>query len=386
MIRPSLSLIPSAYKTSKIYSAIPSNGDGDFEFLRSTIGSRVNEDGFIENVGINTPRLDFSNKCPYLLLEPQRTNLFLNSEPISVEQADLGIQYTNSFFYALGNVNSVYFGDNSVVRFRYGANAIIGNTYIFSCFVRMDDGGVPNPNGNVFLGDFSITIGNAVVTNDNDYKVEYLGNEVYRVSAKRIANETSNNNGIVKWSTQSNRGFTCTGFQLEQGESITSYIKTNGASVTRGSDICRNAGNSDIFKSNEGVLFLEASALLDTTTDKVISLSDGTSSNSVQIRFLAAVNELIVYVLSGLAFSFATSLVLQDASKFNKIAIKWKENDFALWVNGVEVFTDNSGEVPVGLNVLSFNIQGAVPFQGVVKSLRYYNKALTDLQIEELTR
>lgn len=386
MIRPSLALIPSAYNTSKIYSAIPSNGDGDFEFLRSTVGSRINKDGFIESIGINTPRLDFSNKCPYLLLEPQRTNLFLNSEPISAETVDLDIQYINSFFYALGNVNSVYFGDNSTIRLRYGGSSVIGNTYVLSCFIRMDDGGVPNPRASEFLGDFSISIGNATVMNDNDYKVEYLGNEIYRVSAKAIAVQTSNNNGILKRTTQSNRGFTCTGFQLEQGESITSYIKTSGVSVVRGADICRNAGNSDIFKSNEGVLFLEASTLLDTTTEKVVSLSDGTSSNSVQFRFSATLNELTIFVLSDGGFSFATSLMLQDASRFNKLAIKWKENDFAVWVNGVEIATSGLGESPKGLDVLSFNIAGVVPFQGVVKSLRYYDKALTDLQIEELTR
>ena len=33
----------------------------------------------------------------------------------------------------------------------------------------------------------------------------------------------------------------------------------------------------------------------------------------------------------------------------NKV-IKYKENDFALWINGVEVATDTSGSVPIGLN------------------------------------
>ena len=48
---PTLALIPSAYKTSKVYSVLPSNGDGDFTFSRATTATRVNKDGFIETVG-----------------------------------------------------------------------------------------------------------------------------------------------------------------------------------------------------------------------------------------------------------------------------------------------------------------------------------------------
>ena len=31
----SLALIPAAYKTSKVYSALPTDGDGDFTFSRT---------------------------------------------------------------------------------------------------------------------------------------------------------------------------------------------------------------------------------------------------------------------------------------------------------------------------------------------------------------
>ena len=44
----SLVLIPSGTKTSKVYSQIPTNGDGDFTFSRSTAATRVNASGNIE--------------------------------------------------------------------------------------------------------------------------------------------------------------------------------------------------------------------------------------------------------------------------------------------------------------------------------------------------
>ena len=34
---------------------------------------------------------------------------------------------------------------------------------------------------------------------------------------------------------------------------------------------------------------------------------------------------------------------LSNSEQFNKIAFKYKANDFALWINGVEVDTDTSG-------------------------------------------
>lgn len=79
----SLLTIPTAYKTSKLYSVKPTDGSGDFTFARSTTGTRVNESGLIESVGVNVPRIDYSSGTPSLLLEPQRTNLVPHSEYIA---------------------------------------------------------------------------------------------------------------------------------------------------------------------------------------------------------------------------------------------------------------------------------------------------------------
>ena len=72
----SLLLIPSGYKSGKVYSVFPTDGDGDFTFSRGSDGTRVGAGGLVETISSNVPRLDYSNgDCPSLLLEPQRTNL-----------------------------------------------------------------------------------------------------------------------------------------------------------------------------------------------------------------------------------------------------------------------------------------------------------------------
>ena len=70
---------------------------------------------------------------------------------------------------------------------------------------------------------------------------------------------------------------------------------------------------------------------------------------------------------------------------YNKIAVKWKLNDFALWVNGVEVLTDSSGAAPIGLNRLGFDNASTAIFLGKVKQLQVYDTALTDEQLLQLT-
>ena len=69
-----------------------------------------------------------------------------------------------------------------------------------------------------------------------------------------------------------------------------------------------------------------------------------------------------------------------------KVAVKYKENDFALWVNGVERATDTSGSAPIGLNTLSFTRGGDVHlFEGKVKCVAVFKEALTDAQLTALT-
>ena len=55
----SLVLVPSGYKAGKVYSQVPTNGDGDLTFTRASDATRVNSDGEIEVVGSGVPRLDY---------------------------------------------------------------------------------------------------------------------------------------------------------------------------------------------------------------------------------------------------------------------------------------------------------------------------------------
>ena len=88
MSKPKLALIPSGYKGSTnptVYSILPNDASGDFDYERNGNATRVRKDGLIEELTVDdTPRLDWLNSdCPSLKLEPQRTNLITYSEDFS---------------------------------------------------------------------------------------------------------------------------------------------------------------------------------------------------------------------------------------------------------------------------------------------------------------
>ena len=98
---PTIAMIPSGYKANKIYSVLPTNGDADLDFTRASEATRVNQNGLIETVGVNLPRYNFDvgETCPSLLIEPQSTNLYLNSETLSTQNVTtLASTYTVSFY------------------------------------------------------------------------------------------------------------------------------------------------------------------------------------------------------------------------------------------------------------------------------------------------
>ena len=102
----SLVVTPNGTKESKLYAIKPTDGSGDLVVTRETTATRVNSAGLIENVAVNVPRLDYSNgTCPSILVEPQRTNLLLNSETLATQSITVTAQSYTLSFYGSGTVS-----------------------------------------------------------------------------------------------------------------------------------------------------------------------------------------------------------------------------------------------------------------------------------------
>lgn len=96
----SLVLIPSGYKEDVLYSQVPNTSAGDFTFTRASTGTRVNADGYVEEVpwNISTYSEDFTN-ASYVknncTVTANQTNSPINTT--TADQIDFGSG--SGFFY-----------------------------------------------------------------------------------------------------------------------------------------------------------------------------------------------------------------------------------------------------------------------------------------------
>jgi hypothetical protein len=179
------------------------------------------------------------------------------------------------------------------------------------------------------------------------------------------------------------------GFQVEQGSYATSYIPTSGGTVTRVAEVCKGAGNEQVFNDSEGVIYVETQPFTDGDyTSLYISLSDNTTgSNFITIQHRNN-GQLRVY-----AGNFTTIIYLQniDMSQNLKIALQYKNvTDFKLYVNGTlyPIYSTPTNSAFVGLSTLDFKLRGSSSgyWAGQVRDTKYFDKALTDAQLQALTQ
>lgn len=352
--------------------------------VNSTIVDRFT---FFDNISLkqndrdNVPRIDYTGGgCPHILAEPQRENIVPYSEPTTDEGAAANITY-ESFSWNIGFENCVAFGDNSVIRYRYGGSVTNGTEYTLSAYVLMDDNSEPVITNNSGSGDFSLNIGNTVGIGTNNANVS-MGNNIWRVSKTAVVAQTTTNNGIIKYTTQSSTGFKVVGWQLEAGSYPTSYIPTSGSTVTRNQDLFSRGGISSLI-GTAGVLFVEMAALSNDLTNRSISLNDGTSSNRLLLYFSSASNQIAV-VSTG--FTGSINYAVSDETSFNKFAVRYKDNDVTLWVDGASRGTPITSATIPTFTALKFDSgAGASPFYGKVKQLQVYPTALSDSELTSLT-
>jgi len=100
----SLVITPNGVNTSKLYTIKPNDGTGDLTVLRNTSATRIDENGNIVDVSANVARIDYSNRSPAILVEPQRTNLVFPSDIATTQvRAVTAVAHTLSF-YGTGSV------------------------------------------------------------------------------------------------------------------------------------------------------------------------------------------------------------------------------------------------------------------------------------------
>ena len=423
MAKPKLALIPAA-QGSKFYSVLPSSGVGDFTFSRSGSATRINSQGLIETVGNGVSRLNYpllDGKvvgCPHHILEPQRTNLMTYSE-----------DFSNSYWTkseVTVDVNSIISPDGSL-----NADAIIesttpnayhrvlksspisgtGNTkYSCSVYVKKK-GDTRNIYWLIQKGPdalyMHIDMTNYVINDSSDFgngtliysSITPVGNDWYRISISGIVsnadgdyynqiylnNQLGSGFGASAYTGDGTSGLYLWGWQVEVGSYPTSYIKSNsGSTVTRSAETANGSGDADTFNDSEGVLMAEFSVFDFVTNSKAISIYK-TSSPTTNAVILYYNGNRIAFDILNPSGTVSVNTNINNAKELNKVAIKYKSGDIALWFNGVELVTRTNTLSLSGLDKLEFDFTTNNDLYGNTKQIQYYDSALTDSELETLT-
>ena len=366
-------------------------------------GSTTAQAGILEDM----PRINYdaNGENGALLLEPSRTNSAIHSEYfVSGGWANQGVSITSNSATSPEGVKNATLLKGTVASSRHNIrlNSESSSDSVLSVFakqkelryIQIGSANTTNQYVNFDLADGSI--GN-IGSDFSNAKVEDYGSGWYRLS---VVSDDQNNDFYISlvssktagwletWTPSSaDDGLYIYGAQHESGASYaSSYIPTHGAAVTRGADSCTGGGDSDSINSTEGVYYLEISALENDGTFRQTSLSNGTNDNRLTIDWTSTDNQIRCYIETQDVSQGSMTASVSDATDYHKIAVKYKANDFALWVDGSEQATNTSAAVPLNINQVRFdNSTGSNSFVGNVKQLAVFDEALSDSELATLT-
>ncbi len=391
----------NATDTYTYYATPTSNDQLKFQADSTFVGS-IDNISVIEVLG-DKPRIDYSDSLtePSLLLEPQSTNLVTYSEDFSEWSTGESVVLANQLTSPSGKTTAYKLNALNSVNQQYvnlSPTVSSGSVYTLSCFVKKGEVdyiclvGLNPLTTSYFDLNNGTKLGNTAISSS----IEDFGNGWYRCTSTFNADTTTKFSGIYLsyngtsisngTNISNGEGVYIWGAQLEELSYATSYIPTAGSTATRLGETANNAGDVNVFNSEEGVLYAEIAALANDGTNRCISLYDGSVDNRLTLVLGTTSNSIRALIKSNNSTSFDEQEIVASTLDFHKICVKYKENDFALWINGVEFATDTTGATPIGLDRITFDTgNGALNFYGKVKNIQVFNKALTDRELEILT-
>ena len=345
-------------------------------YIKSTVGT-ARWNGSIDNVSVKEylgQEVVPDSGCGSWLFEPQTTQLLSYSEDFSQWNAG-GDTTIESGYLAPDGTNNAYKVSGTSSALLIDASLLTTTTR--SIYARTVSG-----SGTISLLSKNDNTNNTFTLTEQWQRFEVNSANTTGASsfyAVDFRNPSATLSEVILW------GANATNDQ----DYATSYIPSNGSTVTRNRDLCTNGGSLASINSTEGVLYAEIAALSNDLTNRQISLNNGTTDDRIQLYFNTSSNRVSVFYKSQSgATQFILNHTLSDIKQFNKLAFKWKQNDFALWSNGLEVATQTSGVTSIANTLTNLDFQqfnSAADFFGKTKALAVWKEALSDAELTELT-
>ena len=412
--------ITSAFVEYSFYITGTSVSGNANDFKISIGGATIGDTFEIDNVSVkestqnNLARVDYDGTASSLLVEPERINLVTYSEafdnaywtksgasvvsgftsPDGTDNAFKLVEDTSTGSHRMSNAAAITQATDYSISFI----AKQGERKYIACGIRynstngsyaqfnLDTGLVESTNAIFTAGVFSVS--NAKITQlaDGYYLCSATFNSdragVVMAFAMSDIPFVGGNIDTHTYTGDGTSGVYIWGAQLEVGSYPTSYIPTDGGTVTRVADQYSKTGISNLINSEEGVLFVEMAALPQTGR---ISLSDGTSTNRISFKFTPTNIDFQYRVSSSYSYRVDVDL---DTSINHKIAMSFDNGSFVGYLDGNPIGSIITGaSLPANtLNSLQLNDGASADyFFGKVKQLQVFKTALTDTELATLT-
>lgn len=358
----------------------------------------------LKEAGVDEARFDHdpvSGESLGLLIEEQRTNLFLYSEQFDnaywvKNYIGIMVNCAVSPLGALAVDKIVETTDDNIHGIAKNLTGLSPSTpYTYSIYAKAGERSYLGITLSSGLGAgrayFNLSNGSLGDVTKGTAKIESVGNGWYRCSLTCTSAATAGivdifcttDNSVITYTGDGFSGIYIWGAQIEAGSFPTSYIPTAGSQVIRSADSASMTGTnfSDWYRQGTGSIFVEAGYIATPSIDQAIfNLNDATAANSIQvyasssgvIRFYEAFN-------GGLEINIQSLGGVITGGVFKKCAIGYDFNNAAFILDGTVIGVDTT------CNIGQFSRLQLQPSNSHIKKLAYYNQRLSNADLQTLT-
>jgi hypothetical protein len=363
---------------------------------------------------LNVPRLTYQNGgggCPSLLLEKQSTNVLRNSEDFS--QSTWAKLRTSITANAITSPDGTQNADKAIANTDNSDHSVFDNTITstspatLSIYAKAGEYNyifLGYDNGSASQGAF-FNLSNGTISQNTSTltaSIQSVGNGWYRCVVSSGTSNWSTIYSIIALSENGtsfifagdgSKGIYIWGAQAEQSSYPTSYIPTTSASATRVADACFKTGISSLIGQTEGVMFVDCIVNNYNTFSEAIPLSIFTSGGNINqaqqyIVFLGSISAIryVIFDGSSVQCNISTSNNFYTLGNRVKIAAAYKNNDFVLYINGIQIGTDTSGTVSAMADLyLDYQASSNYVSQYQINEAVLFKTRLTNAELASLT-
>lgn len=359
-------------KPGKLQALKPLNSLGELDVVRTSIATFINEQGLVETAPSNVLRIDWTTGEPLALIEPLRINVVLHSRDLTTaEWVRVNMTPVRNAMGANGVANT------ATTLTATSSNAVIMQSLSLSSTQRVYSAMIRRVSGN---GRIEMTMDGGItwtiVTSQIGSSFKVIGIPAQTISNPQVGFRIANSGDQIAVDY----------VQLENGSYWTSRIETTTTAITRSADTVFKTGISSLIGQSEGTLFWEGMLLgnamiaeVNADSNKYIQMW---TQESAGVPFLNLYVQNIASILIDARNIFALSY-----NGMLRIAVAYKPNDYAIYLNGTQIFANSSAGVPATSNLsLSGSNQTPDSFGKKVKRTQLYPIRFTNAQLAELTR